>query len=66
MSQTHDDSKTGDGEWVYRKSDGEETERVSDEPSAVEEVKQQVVSSKYIPVVNYDAENKTISITTRL
>lgn len=50
----------------YHGSDGEEPERAPHEPPTLKNTTQQVVSSKYIPAVNYDAENKSISITTRL
>lgn len=66
MSDTHDDDEKGGKKWVYHSSDGETRETVSEDKLATEQVVERVAASRYIPIVEYDRESKSISFTTRL
>jgi hypothetical protein len=66
MNQTHDDDETETGEWVYHKSDGEERKKISEEQPATGQINKRVAASRYVPIIEYDRENKSISFTTRL
>lgn len=66
MKPTHDDgSGFEDDEWVYYEPE-ESTTRESGESEDTEPTEPRVAVSKYLPRIEYDSENKSVSITTRL
>ncbi len=66
MSTTHDDEESvKDDEWVYHEADETDTSESDDTPDP-ERTEPRTVLSKYFPRIEYDSEEKSVSITTRL
>lgn len=66
MNTTHDDDDSPEeGEWVYHEPDERDTTE-SEDIRETDPTGPRIAVSKYLPRIEYDSEDKSVSITTRL